>query len=61
MKQPAGHMKKGGEHKVYKLKKATFFEESGFQNCIREHAMYVKKISFLLQMVPVVEDCDVRN
>ena len=59
VEQPQGYIKKGEEHKVYKLKKAlyglkqaprawysrieAYFNKEGFQRCEYEHTLFVKR------------------
>ncbi|WVZ17943.1 hypothetical protein V8G54_005265 [Vigna mungo] len=51
--QPLGYMKKGNDHKVYKLKKAlygliwyshieAYFLKEGFHKCLYEHTLFIK-------------------
>ncbi|KAK0597380.1 hypothetical protein LWI29_024681 [Acer saccharum] len=60
VEQPPGYVKKGEEHKVYRLRKAlyglkqaprawysridSFFLKNGFKRCPYEHALYTKEV-----------------
>ena len=59
VEQPQGYVRKGDEHKVYKLKKAlyglkqaprawysrieAYFTKEGFEKCSCEHTLFIKK------------------